>query len=664
MKIRITILLLLATLGLFAQTIQKALWPIKNGNIGENIIGKPGQYINNEKNYAELFIQSPEGTPVVAPEDGVVTSFSYYYMNSLSRSNGFSVTSAEPKDDFDIRNELSKQLRKKKHRLLGDIAKYISISMEIKVGKEEQYYIVGLRPTKFFQTGEKVKRGDIIGTVGYAYSAFEIPHISISRSINSKSEDPMGVFGIVSTFKKSNPININYTTHKHPVNTLKIEFNIFRKSLEEIHPGLYDYTSKQQMDSLFNGVYYQLNKPLTSLEFYKILRPIITNIRDNHTRISTVFDIEEIIPPINFGFDGCDLFILNSFNNKYPKGHKISYINGISSSDIISKCKVYYYNEGFNKITNERRMMESITSYAYLFSIINGKQVTFKMQDGKIINLPYSIKEEFPTENFKRWNFDTVNFSTKQLKDDIAYLDINTFRLNEVEEDSIRSFIKQINQQNASNLVIDVRDNGGGDEKVGYRILSYLISSPQNTFNYKMVKSNTIYPMLKYSDGWADDQIVFPEYVKVEGKKGFYDYGDKDTTIIKVIKPNSKTHFEGNIYILANEYSASMASDFAAMLMGQHNCKIIGRETGTCYYQMNAEKFANILLLSTGINLRIPMVKIVTRNTPNPRIPYGHGVIPDYEVKLTLDELIKPKDVILDRTLDIIESDKKMVNTQ
>lgn len=99
-----------------------------------------------------------------------------------------------------------------------------------------------------------------------------------------------------------------------------------------------------------------------------------------------------------------------------------------------------------------------------------------------------------------------------------------------------------------------------------------------------------------------------------------------------------------------------MASEFAAVLLGQPNCKIVGRETGSCYYQMNAEKFANILLLSTGMKLRIPMVKIITRSKPNPLIPFGRGVIPDYEVALTFDELTKPKDVILERTLSIIDT--------
>jgi len=66
------ILLLVAALGISAQTNPKALWPIKDGKPGENIIGKPGQYINGEKNYDKLLIESLKGTLVVAPVDGIV----------------------------------------------------------------------------------------------------------------------------------------------------------------------------------------------------------------------------------------------------------------------------------------------------------------------------------------------------------------------------------------------------------------------------------------------------------------------------------------------------------------------------------------------------------------------------------------------------------------
>jgi hypothetical protein len=69
---------------------------------------------------------------------------------------------------------------------------------------------------------------------------------------------------------------------------------------------------------------------------------------------------------------------------------------------------------------------------------------------------------------------------------------------------------------------------------------------------------------------------------------------------------------------------------------------------------MNAERFANIILPQVGLSLRIPMVKIVINDIPNPRIPYGRGVIPDYEVPIGAQEFLYKKDVILSKALELI----------
>lgn len=657
-----SILLLVATLGTSAQTNPKALWPIKDAKPGENIIGKPGQYINGEKNYDNLFIESPKGTLVVAPVDGIVIDNNYTYKKSLVNSFHFdAVKSFNASDDLNRRIDAANELKGRKMGLKGDISRYVSVSIGIQTGKNENYCISGLTPTRLFKTGDRIRKGDVIGKVSYAFSAFDKPHIMVSRSINSKSEDPMGIFGIPTSFKKTKTKTFDPVTFKHPIDTIRKDFNIFRKSLEEIHPGIYDYIAKEQMDSLLDRIMLKLNKPISSLEFGFVLAQVIAQVSDCHTELLLLNRPRiKSFPPIVLGYDGADIVVLNTSDKyRYKKGDKITEINNIDTKTIIYELrKISTANEGYNLLPTDRSLMVNLTNKIYFSMGIYWNSFVVKMKDGRTVNLPYSTVNNFPRYHANNWAPDSISFSTKIANSNIAYLDINTFELNQVEEDSLEYFIGRIQKQGVRNLVIDVRDNGGGFMTVGNRILSYLIDTSKNVLSYRMVKNNATYPMLKYSDSWNADQVIFPEFKAVTGKTGFYDYGNGDSTFVKEIKPNLKTHFNGNIYVLANEYSASMASEFPSVLLGQKNCKIIGRETGSCYYQINAAKFADILMPATGLSLRIPMVKIVMRDTPNPRIPYGHGVIPDYNVPLTLDEFIEPKDVILDRALEIIEAEK------
>ena len=58
-------------------------WPIQSTQAGENIIGRPQQYIDGKLNYAMLFISAPEGTNVICPADGVISHFSVNFWESL-----------------------------------------------------------------------------------------------------------------------------------------------------------------------------------------------------------------------------------------------------------------------------------------------------------------------------------------------------------------------------------------------------------------------------------------------------------------------------------------------------------------------------------------------------------------------------------------------------
>ncbi len=644
-------------------TIVKAQWPIKGAKPGENIIGKPQQYIRGERNFDNLFISAPEGDAVVAPEGGMIANVSYTYWESLIYMTGFGVKSdtLTPQNEKQLKDDLAAQLKKNDRNLKSNIAKYISQTIGIKTSSGEIYYISGLHVTKQFKTGDKVAKGDEVGAVGYAYSAFEKPHICISRSIDSKSADPMGVFGITSSFVKAKPHTFNFFTTKHPVDSLKKDFNIFRKSLEEVHPGLYDYISKVQMDSIFDSVSAKLTAPATSRDFMLQLREVVSKIRDSHTNISWLEQPQiKFMPPILLAYDGKGGIVASStVAGKIKAGEKVIAVNGISSKLLIDRlAKVLSNGEGYNTLSTERRLMEILTQRLFIMNLYDKNGVVdLKTEGGRMVSLSCKGVKRIPRVRMNSWAPDSVGFTATLRKPDLAYLDINTFMLNQVEEDSIANFIARIERLGIKKLIVDVRDNRGGDILVGTKIISYFIDKPQDSFCYRMVKSNITYPVLKYSDSWLGNQVIFPEFKEVEGKKGFYNYGE-DSTNVRTIVPSKHVRFSGRIYVLANEYSCSMASDFASALVGQANCIVIGRETGSCYYQMNAEKFADMLLFTTGLTVHIPMVKIVLRDTLNPRIPYGHGVIPDYEVKLTLEELTQPKDVILDRALEIIEKEK------
>ncbi|NJO88375.1 MAG: hypothetical protein HC831_04945 [Chloroflexia bacterium] len=65
---------------------------------------------------------------------------------------------------------------------------------------------------------------------------------------------------------------------------LRNDFEIFRKSLEETHPGLYRFSDKQWFDSAFNNTAAFIQDSMSLKEFYRLSAPLVARVKCGHTK--------------------------------------------------------------------------------------------------------------------------------------------------------------------------------------------------------------------------------------------------------------------------------------------------------------------------------------------------------------------------------------------
>ena len=96
----------------------------------------------------------------------------------------------------------------------------------------------------------------------------------------------------------------------------------------------------------------------------------------------------------------------------------------------------------------------------------------------------------------------------------------------------------------------------------------------------------------------------------------------------------------------------SAASELVALTHGSKRAVIIGEETGGCYYGAKGGRFINLILPNSQLKVRIPLIRIYT-DVPEDFVcqPKGRGTRPDYDIKLTVDEVRAKKDVQLEAAL-------------
>lgn len=143
MKTRFLVFIILCLTGIETQSqtakinYQQALWPVKGKTAGTNIICKPGQIVNGEINYDNLFIGGAKGDTIVVPVDGTITLISYGFQSSLlfSMTNSFNKEEFDRGEDYKTKKGFDEFIVKNTGgRLKCDIQKYISlcISLETK----------------------------------------------------------------------------------------------------------------------------------------------------------------------------------------------------------------------------------------------------------------------------------------------------------------------------------------------------------------------------------------------------------------------------------------------------------------------------------------------------------------------------------------------------
>ena len=72
---------------------------------------------------------------------------------------------------------------------------------------------------------------------------------------------------------------------KHSVDKLKADLAIIKTSLEEAHPGLYWYITKEKLDFKFDSIKSLLKDSMSSVAFYRMTAPVVSDVKCGHTRL-------------------------------------------------------------------------------------------------------------------------------------------------------------------------------------------------------------------------------------------------------------------------------------------------------------------------------------------------------------------------------------------
>lgn len=188
----------------------------------------------------------------------------------------------------------------------------------------------------------------------------------------------------------------------------------------------------------------------------------------------------------------------------------------------------------------------------------------------------------------------------KMLKDDIAYVQVNTFGESTTSE--LRATLKELMAQNPKGLILDLRNNGGGYLTTAVEVGSEFIDQ---------------------------GPILFEKYGNGDMKEYDAQRGGQATTIPMVV--------------LINEGSASASEIVAGALQDTKRAKLVGV---TSYGKGSVQEW--LPLSNQQGAVRITVAKWLT---PLKRTIHKIGLTPDVEAKITAEDIKADRDPQLDAAI-------------
>ena len=426
------------------------------------------------------------------------------------------------------------------------------------------------------------------------------------------------------------------------------DLDFLHNSLEKTHYNLYAYTDKKA----FTKNYLEVKKSITHdslnlLQAVTVFQQVISKANTGHAEIDFPISAYKnyalnggTVFPLEISIEEGNVYIRKNFsdNNNLQVGGEVVAIDDIEIEKIIAKIHPQLSAE----TPYFKNAKLEFWSFPRLYWQVYGRKDSFTIsikRAEKVIDIETSAVDLINDFEMKRSEIITSNRFLK-FYETSAYLKPGNFN---GDENAYKAFIdsvfSEIKTKNKKTLIIDLRNNAGGHNEFSDYLVSYFAEKPFKWNSKFTIKtSQTLKEQTRLNNDTTD--LYFKEILEHENGE-IYEYPFEN-----YYPQEESKRFAGEVYVLINRHSYSMAAVTAAMIQDYHLATIVGEQTGD-FPTLYASQF-QYSLPKTKVTIKVPKGYIIRPNKKELK----QGVIPDIFIK---DHLVDEKDEILKELLKRIQ---------
>ncbi len=338
---------------------------------------------------------------------------------------------------------------------------------------------------------------------------------------------------------------------------------------------------------------------------------------------------ESVFLPLRVHFVGNRVFVADASlaSEKITTGAEILSINNQPVQEIVSEIFGHLSGDGFIESGKRLQCQRYFHVYYNLFVDPVSEDfdivTVFDSHQGREVKLKGRSLEE--VERLPPMYQPDTQLLLRH-RENYSYMKIGAFYNVPNYESFLSQSFGELREREVENLVLDLRQNGGGTDNYGALLVSYFA---------------------REEFGYFHEIEVTPSYkgygrVVVEDEK----YLMMSHQGLGIWKPQ-QNRFRGKTYLLVDGGCFSTCADVATLLDFHELAVLIGEETGGGYDGNTSGYSERIVLPHSKISVNLPMWKYTTANLGHRY--FGKGALPAYRILPTVEDKEQGQDPALEK---------------
>lgn len=468
---------------------------------------------------------------------------------------------------------------------------------------------------------------------------------------------------------------------------LQADLAILRAGYEQLHPGLYRYNSKAEMDAKFEAVKQEFARNRTLVDAFLVLSKFAAQIKCGHT-YPNFFNQKQVVAealfqaqdrvPFYFRWLDDQMVVTEDFtpDRTLPRGTVIVSINGIQSTDILTRLMAVARADGANEAKRRSYLgvtgdseYEAFDIYFPLFfpQISTGMKVVVRRPGEKKTELTVTALTfaeriaPIKSREAGRKGGAEVLFEWKYLSNGSALLRMPTWALYQSKWDWkawLNARLDELAQKNSRALIIDLRGNEGGDD-VGDEILKRIVpkglkvSSDRRLVRYRETPKE-LNPYLDTWDesfkNWGDSAQELSEPWPTAPPVHYFALNRFTEDTPDEVTSSAAKPFRGKVFVLIDSSNSSATFQFARLINDNKLGLLVGEPSGGSLRGINGGAFFFLRLPGSQIEMDLPLIGTFPAS-PQP----DSGLNPDVLVVPTIQDLSNGVDPALRKIGELLK---------